>query len=46
MPTKKKDNHVIQPDNMVIKPLSTVQFKERAKKKIENLKKLNRKGNK
>ncbi len=29
-----KKNHVIKPDNLVIRPLTTVQFKERIKAKL------------
>lgn len=33
------DDHVIKPDNLVVRPLTTVQARERMKVKQENIKK-------
>ena len=37
MASKKKDDVVIQPDNMIVLPLTTVQYKDRMKAKLARL---------
>ena len=37
------DNHIIQPDNMVVTPLTTVQYRARKVIKQDKSKKLNKK---